>query len=314
LSFFIVELNFLGFGQKITIQTSLDTNKTEIGERVQLKYILEKDKHDVILLPEFSDTLIEGVEVLEQASIDSVNLKNNKVRVEQKLLITSFEEGMYYIPPQAFILKSKALTDTIFSQASYIEVVGVAIDTTNSIRDISASESAPIILRDFLPLFVLMALVAIALVIVFIIRRMKKKKGLLDSPEKPKEPAHIIAFRELDKLKAQKLWQQKQVKEYYSRLTQIIRIYIENRYGILAMEKPSSEILIELRNLGFGKDINLTEFENLLILADIIKFAKGDARPEENIEHIENAYKLVKDTYKPIDEGNMETEKTDLTE
>jgi hypothetical protein len=290
------------FGQKFTIQTSLDTNKIVIGERAQLSYFVEKDKEDRVLLPEFRDTLVLGVEVLEQPDIDSVILKNDKVRLQKKLIITSFEEGMYFIPPQAFTLKSKTFVDTIFSQATYIEVVGVEIDTTNTIRDISSTERAPIIFRDFLPLFVLLALVAIALIIVSLIRKYKKGNGLLGAPEKILEPAHIIALRELDKLKAQKLWQQKQVKEYYTRLTHIIRTYIENRFGVLAMEKTSSEILIEIRNMGIGKEINIQEFESLLNLADLIKFAKGDAQPEENFEHLENAYKLVKATYKHDEE------------
>ena len=309
--FLFVGILSSGFGQLLTIQTVLDTNKIEIGDRVELKYVLEKAKTDVIVFPEFGDTLILGVEVLEPPVIDSIKLKTDKVKVEQRLIITAFEEGMYYIPPQPFALKSNFGRDTVFSKASYLQVVGVAIDTTGVIRDISGVQRAPIIWRDFLPLIILLAIALITLLIVFIVRKWKRNKGLLPILEKPAEPAHIIALRELDKLKAQKLWQQQQLKEYYSRLTSIIRTYIENRYGILALEKPSSEILVEIRFMGLAKQINLTEFEGLLNLADMVKFAKGEANPEDNIEHLENAYSLVKAT-SVKEEDVVANEKTKL--
>ncbi|HBH49769.1 MAG TPA: hypothetical protein DDX98_14080 [Bacteroidales bacterium] len=318
--FFIVSFFFIfieaGYPQAITIETKMDTNKISLGEPVELKYIVNKNTNDVILLPEFSDTLIVGVEVLDSAMVDSFKLKKDKEQLEQRLVITSFEEGKHYIPPQAFALKLGTITDTIYSKPSYLEVVGVAIDTTGTIRDIADVERAPVIFRDFIPLFVLLGMVLIALAIVYFVRQRRKGKGLLGPAVKAEEPAHIIALRELDKLKAQKLWQQEQLKEYYSRLTAIVRTYIENKFGILAMEMPSSEILIEVKNIGLDKLINLKEFEGLLNLADSIKFAKGHAQPDENIVQLENAYKLVKATYKLGEENEEENnpEKTEITE
>ena len=296
-------------GQVVTLETKVDTHKIELGDRVELTYILEKSIDAHVLLPELKDTLILGVEILGIPQIDTINLKNDKIRIEQKLTLTSFDEGKHFIPEQKFLIKTEDGFDTILSKASYFEVLGVAIDTTGTIRDIAGLEKAPIIFRDFLPLFILLGLVLVALLIAYLIRRYKKQKGLLPIQDKPKEPAHIIALRELDKLKAQKLWQQQQEKEYYSRLTNIIRTYIEDRFNILAMEKPSSEVLAEIKLLGIEKKVNLTEFERLLNLADLVKFAKGSAQSDENIEHLENAYKLVKTTYK-VDEEDLENEKT----
>ncbi len=282
--------------QDLSIKATLDTNLIELGGRVNLLIELEKFKNDQVDFPEFRDTLVFAVEILNNSGIDTVELKNNRVKLSQKLELTSFETGKHYIAPQAFPFRSGNLVDTLFSKALYFEVVGVAIDTTNTIRDIAPLERAPIGLRDFLPLLLFILPVLLALVIVIIIRKFKKKNGLWFIPEKPKEAAHVIALRELDKLKAQNLWQQKQVKEYYSRLTNIIRNYIEARYGILAMEKPSSEVLYEVRKAGIAQQIDMKEFESLLNLADLIKFARGLASAEENLEHLENAYKLVKQT------------------
>ncbi|QQS51358.1 MAG: hypothetical protein IPM71_01150 [Bacteroidota bacterium] len=286
--------------QEITIKATLDTNLIELGGRVNLLYEVENPENYQVGFPEFQDTLVVAVEVLHKTGVDTVELKNNRIRQYQKLELTSFEIGKHFIAPQAFSFRSGAIVDTIYSKALYFEVVGVALDTTGTIRDIAALERAPLSFRDFLPLFVILFLVLLALAIVYFIKKFKKKEGLWFMPEKPKEAAHVIALRELDKLKAQNLWQQKQVKEYYSRLTNIIRSYIEARFGILAMEKPSSEVLQEVRKAGVDRLLDMKAFEALLNLADLIKFARGDAKAEENMEHLENAYKLVKQTIEVV--------------
>lgn len=297
--------------QTVTIETVLDTHKIEIGARAELKYLINKAGDKTIILPDIKDTLIDGLEVLEVPIIDSINAKDGNTRIEQKLSITSFEEGMYYIPPQPFGYKTEYGIDTIFSKESYLEVVGVEIDTTGTIRDIAGLERAPIIFRDFLPLIVLIGIAGLIILIVYLVRRYKRGKGLISTPQKPAEPAHIIALRELDKLKAQKLWQQDQTKEYYSRLTEIVRTYIEDRYNVLAMEKPSSEVLKELRHMHYSKKIDFPKLESLLNLADLVKFAKGSALAEENIEHLDNAYNIVKTTYIEPEEHDLNNDKTE---
>ena len=87
---------------------------------------------------------------------------------------------------------------------------------------------------------------------------------------KPKEPAHIIALRNLDQLREDKLMEGSLVKKYYSRLTEIIRIYISDQYGMQAMESTSGEIMEEFKSLN-REDSNLNEMlEELLQLADLV--------------------------------------------
>ena len=69
----------------------------------------------------------------------------------------------------------------------------------------------------------------------FIIKR-KKKPVPID--EKYLLAPHVWAFKELEKLEKEKVWQQN-IKEYYSRLTDVARTYIELRYKVPAMEKTT---------------------------------------------------------------------------
>lgn len=288
--------SFLVNGQVVTIQTVLDTNKIELGDRIELKYVLEKSSDTKVVLPEFSDTLIISVEVLEPPVVDSSKLKNKKVQIEQNLLITSFDEGMHYIPPQPFVVSAASGVDTIYSKESYFEVVGVAIDTTNNIRDIAGLERAPIIFRDFLPLFILIGMALIVILIVYLIRLKQKKRGLIKAPEKPAEPAYIIALRELDRLKALKLWQQDQVKEHYTQLSIIVRGYIERQFNISALEESTTELMRDLKQSKLGEKMNLMQLDALLKESDLVKFAKGTPSPEDNLKQVEVAYSFVKNT------------------
>ena len=120
-------------------------------------------------------------------------------------------------------------------------------------------------------------------------------KGLL-IPERPQEPAHVIALRELDRLREEKLWQRSEFKTYYTRLTEIIRQYIERRYGIPAMEMTSYEILDAWKLEEQPEEDLAAQLNRLLNLADLVKFAKEKPLASDNEENLERAYEFVKRT------------------
>ncbi len=281
-------------GQTLTIETILDTNQVELGRITKLKYLIEKNDNDVVILPGFQDTIFDGIEIVGNVHIDSVKLKNEKEILEQSMDITSFEVGKRYIPAQSFIVYTPYGPDTIFSNPSYLNVVGVAVDSSGTIRDIADIEWVMPTLAEMLPY--ILGFLGLGLIVFLVIYFWPGRRQKIEEkkPVKKIEPPHIIALRDLDKLKAQKLWQHKQVKEYYTKLTQIIRTYIENQFGVLAMEETTGEILHDIRDRGLDKKINMAQLEELLNLADLIKFAKGEAQPEENIEQLEIAYNFVK--------------------
>jgi hypothetical protein len=128
---------------------------------------------------------------------------------------------------------------------------------------------------------------------------LKKNKPLLPTRTSI-EPAHVIALRNLDLLKEAKLWQQGQVKQYYTNLTDIIRIYIEQRFEVPAMEQTSDEILASLRKIAIEDESCFAALKEILLLADLVKFAKALPLPNENESNILNAYLFVNHT-KEID-------------
>ena len=111
------------------------------------------------------------------------------------------------------------------------------------------------------------------------------------------EPAHVIAFRELDKLKEEKIWEKGQVKLYYTRLTEVSRQYIERQYGIPAMEQTSHEIMKAFKKSNREDSLLDEMLKELLELADLVKFAREDPLPVDNQTNLNNAYLFVQKTY-----------------
>ncbi len=283
------------FAQKLSVETAIDTNIITIGDQIGLNYTLEKKKDLITKLPSFADTLTKGVEIIGEPVIDSSLSKDDLRRININLTITSFDTGLYYLPPRQIIFDDAGFSDTLLSRATYLMVKGVPIDTTYTIRDIKGIEKMPLTLGEILIYSGILILIIGAVVLIYYYFKRRKQEKPLFKPLKPEEPAYITALRELDKIKAQKLWQQNQVKEYYTRITYIIRWYIEKRFSIIALELTSDEILDYIKRSGID-DINYTNLESLLNLADLVKFAKGEPNPEQNIVHLDNAYDFIKKT------------------
>jgi hypothetical protein len=89
---------------KLSIETLLDTNVITIGDQIQLQYNIEKKQDVYLKLPVFSDTLTNGIEVVGKPTIDSSEVHDELNEIRVSLKITSFDTGIYYIPPQPFVL------------------------------------------------------------------------------------------------------------------------------------------------------------------------------------------------------------------
>lgn len=284
-------------GQLVTIDAKLDTNQITIGDQTHLTFRVVKPAAANVIFPNLKDTLAGGsINILNISPVDTSATADGKTVLVQKYLVTAFDSGLYYIRPFPFILKTKDITDTLYSRAGYLQVHTVPIDSTGVIRDIKGLETAPLNFSEIYPYILLAIFIGLLVWFIFYYLRKRKKKEPLFQRERPVEPAHVIAIRELDKLKAEKLWQQQQTKLYYIQLTAIVRTYIERRFHIKAMEQTTDEILTDFRNEVIDTDINYDLLRSLLNLADLVKFAKQEPLPDENVKNLENAYIFVKNT------------------
>jgi hypothetical protein len=166
-------------------------------------------------------------------------------------------------------------------------------DTAAKIFDIIEPYRAPVTLGELLP-WILLAVIAAAAAwfLVKLFRKITEKRSDKEIIINP-DPAHVIAFRDLEKLRDKKLWQKGEIKQYYTRLTEIIRQYLENRFVIYSLELTTSETLDALVRTGFKKDGSYAKLKSILTGADLVKFAKYKPEPSENELHFEDSWEFV---------------------
>lgn len=305
-------ISFTTYSQNITLNAEIDTNSILIGDHFNMKITLSQPSNIKIDFPLFADTIPNSVEILSASKVDTV-VANGMLNLKQDLVLTSFDSGPHEILPLDFVIHIDTLTDTIRTRQLFYEVFTIPPDTSlQDIKDIKPPFDAPISFREYLP-YILVGLGIILLIIAiwWFMKKRKKNEPITRIIQKPKEPAHVIAFRELDELKEKKLWQQGKIKEYHTELTEIVRKYIEFRFNVMALEQTSDEILSTFRNRNLCEAENLQLLNQIFFLADLVKFAKANPLPDEHDSGMRNAYTFVSNTKTEIKTDNQQNT-TDL--
>ncbi|MBF6627360.1 MAG: hypothetical protein ITG04_02470 [Proteiniphilum sp.] len=314
IALFIISIAPLS-AQRASVHATVQPTEIMIGEQalINLKVITPKDK--AIQFPVYEKEIIPGIEVITMLTPDTT-IENNVMTLNFKYVITSFDSTLYHVPHMSVFDG----TDTLFSNSFGLKVTSPQLSDstlaylekinkgeTDSIdfnqlqlNDIKSVRKAPFVWTDYLWLLWIvlgiMLIIAVIGVVIYLVL-MKKKKGYFFKPPVIL-PAHVRAVRELDKLKEEKIWLQGREKEFYSRLTDILRRYIHEREGFNAMEMTSGEILNEIRKVS-DVDSVYDNLKQILSTSDLVKFARYKPYPDENDLSMVNAYFFVNQTREP---------------
>lgn len=288
--------------QDVTVKVYPDTSTILIGDQIKLNVQATLPNNTYIKLPFINDSIDKKIEIISQTKIDSSFLKEKSfVTISQTYTITSFDTGLYIIPPLPFYFSNdKGKTfDTLYSKPFEIRVNTINIDTTLAIKDIKGPLDAPIVIEELLPYIVgLLFLVLIIFLCIYFYRKYKKAKANNESVFKPKIPPYIKALDALEQLRLKKLWQQDKTKQYYSELSDILRTFFEEEMKFNALEMTSDEI-IELLTIKLNNDI-ISKLKHILSTSDLVKFAKHKPLPDEN----ELLFNFVVDIVKTTSDKN----------
>ena len=282
--------------QEVQAEWIPDSSSILIGDHLGVTLLIAHDKQTTINWPAFQGNLGK-FEILSAGEITRVENEMN-IQEQQRLLITQFDSGAYYLPSLAlsFMREGDTLPDYAFPDSLPIEVRTVAVDTSQAIKPIKDILAAPITFEELLPYFIMggIALLLIGLVLYFLVFRKKKEVPVF----KPK-PVIILpydqAMSKLAHLEREKLWQAGNIKEYYSQLTEILREYMEGQFKIPALESTTDEIIRDLRDKPLKQSLKSTVGE-LFQGADLAKFAKFKPGPSENLAAMETARQFVKES------------------
>ena len=290
----------------LIVSATLDSTTLFIGDQTDLHLRAIGEVGKQVTMPVLDKELIPGVEIVDRTIVDTLSLKDGRVQYDQYLTLTSFEDSLFYIAPLPFVSGD----DTVWSDGLTLNVVQpFEMDTTDmAITDIKGVYKAPIwwwgIFRWVL-LAILLAGVGVAgYYLITYLQRRKLEEAGNEVVTEPLRPAEEVALEKLDAIKEKKIWQQGQVKEYYTQLTDVVREYIARRFEVSSVEQTSDETLRDIRPLLSERKDLYDQLRKMLTLADLVKFAKWSTTPDENELSLRNAYTFVKETtIKSLEDG-----------
>lgn len=281
--------------QSVTVDASIDSLQILIGQQAKIKLEVTYDAGKIARLPVLRDTLVTGIEILDTSKPDTIYLnEKRRMQLTQTYTVTSFDSALYYIPP------FEVLVDSIPYQSKSLAlmVYSMWVDEENPEQFFGPKPimRAPFSWDDWATA-IWLSLLAIPLVIllVFLIVRFNESKLIVKRVKiEPKLPPHVEAMQHIERIKTDRVWQKGETKEYYTELTDVLRTYIQDRFGFNALEMTSSEIIDMLQ--GIEEKEALKELRELFMTADLVKFAKHNPLMNENDMNLVNAIEFVNQT------------------
>ena len=233
------------------------------------------------------------------------------VTLREDVTVFAFDSATFYIPPFEFLSQSgDTLRTNSLALKVFVPFENVEVDPQKfvGIKDVEEPE---FVFMDYIWYFLIPLLVLALLAAAWFgwqYYRKHKKNAPVVVPKAKPLPPHVIAMNALDNLAEKKLWQNGRDKEFHTELTDILRQYIEARFGVAAMEKTSDEILDELYELAESQKASLANLKQILSIADLVKFAKYHPYADENQLSFVNSRMFVEQTKKvEVEEPGKET-------
>ena len=257
--------------QEPVISSSVDTTSIKIGEQINYEIKIKIDSTSVFQFQE--NQPINPFEIIEEFKIDTF-IEAGDINFTKKFSITFFEPGSFSIR------SPKILVNDIlyYSDSILIDVINIKVDTVSKkffdIKNITELQknNEGWWKKYFLGFFVFtMIFVGHRLYLNIVSSKLEKEKAPL-----PIEKA-IIALKLLE---SKDLKKQLDYKEYYSKLTEIVKNYFEEDISLDALESTTDELINKLELLKDAGKLSLNNetiqnFKSVLKTADLVKFAKS---------------------------------------
>lgn len=296
------------YAQEVKVEAN--TNNIKIGEQIQYKIAVKAPANEAVLFPE--GQTFGALEMVKTRPTDTLNASATYELVKEYYL-TQFDEGTYAIPPQKVRIGNR----DYFTDSLQIEVHNIAIDTLKQpLYDIKPIEEVAAPKKSYFWVWLGIAIWLFFLVAFLFYFLVIRKKKFTFPWQRKQLPPFDRAIQDLKELQNSKYLIQSQHKEYYTRLTDIVKAYLEDEVHILAKESTTDELLDKINVLLEEGKLNLTEetinnLKRVLQNADLVKFAKSkpsDNNAEYDRETIENVVIKTKEGIPEITEQQLDEE------
>ena len=282
------------------VKAVIEPMEMMIGEQAQVTITVNADEGAKIEWPIFKprQMIVPGIEVISssttgQTSDTSEANETGKNSRSMTLTLTSFDGKLYHLPPFTVKVNGKEMKSSDLA----LKVMDVEVDTTKFDQFYGPKDvqDNPFLWSDWASSFWLSILMLVLIgVVVYLYLRLRANKPIITRIKIIKRLLpHQKAMKEIEQIKADKMVSSENQKEYYTKLTDTLRRYIEERYGFSAMEMTSSEIIERLMQTD---QQSLDELRQLFTTADLVKFAKYSTMINENDANLVNAIDFINQT------------------
>lgn len=292
---------------KVSVTARLDSVNLLMGKLTTLSLEVVQDKGKPGGFPMFKDVdpskgyvgvCGDSIELRTSYKADTIELGSNRIQINYQVPLQAFDSGTFRLPQFVYVSES----DSARSNALTLNVVPVNVTAEDPIAGFaqvadpenpSVLDVVPDWIYDYWWIILILALAIIGAL--WAMKRYKKEGTVLK--KKPQPSPYEVAITKLRELKAKNLWEQGMEKEYFTQLTEILRVYLDRRFGINAMEMTSREIMDHLYNSDVKDKRDYVR--QILSVADFVKFAKVRPLPADNIAAYDNAVRFIEET-KPV--------------
>lgn len=273
-----------------TVHVRLDKTKMTIADTVLLQFEATLQPGYEMQMPKV-DQALENFGIVDWDNLGGRLDDKNNVVTTQQYRLEPFLSGQYEIPAFTFTFHDVNDPNTTHELASE----PVAVEVTSLLGE----QRAKLVIEDIegvveMPepprrwwLWLLAVLGVVAVPAGWLLLRGRRAKGVGGAHI----PAHEVAYANLRALIAQNLVEQGKVKEFYERISGVLRHYIEHRFDLRAPERTTEEFLFELQSTDVLAAPDKEALREFLTHCDLVKFAKH----EPTTEQIQRTFDLLRD-------------------
>lgn len=281
---------------QVSVEAKIDSLEMVIGQQTDVTVTVTAKEGDQVEFPNFKplQQIIPGVEIVESGPMTTSGKSDGSCLFQRNYTLTSFDGKLYYLPPFAVKVNGKEYK----SKSLALKVLEIEVDTTNVDKFFGPKDvqDNPFSWQEWSVIFWL-SLIMLSMISItyYLYLRLRDNKPIVAKIRIIKRLLpHQKAMKEIEAIKADKMVMSENQKEYYTKLTDTLRKYIEERYGFRAMEMTSSEIIDRLTETQDSQALD--ELRLLFNTADLVKFAKYSTLINENDMNLVNAIEFINKT------------------
>ncbi|MCH5227574.1 MAG: hypothetical protein J1F16_07165 [Muribaculaceae bacterium] len=310
--------SFKSFGANLSMSARLDSVNLLMGNVTTLHLEVVEDKgtngrlsifQEIDRARGYATVCGDSVELRTNYSVDTTELGSGKIQLNYAIPMQSFDSGTYTLPKFIYLAgKDSAVSNSLTFNVYPVNVT--AEDPIAGFANVVEPDGKRFYdwIPDWLLDFWWLWLIIFLAVCVFLYgtKNFKKKVIPFIAPKELPKPWDV-ALGSLQRLKNRKLWEQGLEKDYFTELTDILRVYLFERFGINAMEMTSRQIMDKIYESDLRDKRDYVK--QILNVADFVKFAKVRPLPADSIAAYDNAVKFVEETIPVQNPQDNETEK-----